>query len=332
MKPTDLKQRLYFIFLKAMMLISVITILGNLIVDLPLSVNIKWIFLFCLALFSCLYNRYNGFSDLMKFIFFFFLTAIIMPLCFVDAGGFKSDTIAYTFFTLIVVTYIFDGGYRNILITTIIAAFMGMHIYEHFFPEKIPIYDAYSRFIDRLIQVPIILVLTFLIVRRFADAYDQVNRRLARHAHYDVLTGLLNRRNFNDIIQKQFESGNRSGYLIMMDVDNFKLINDNKGHLIGDTVLKHLGSILMQYFDDGKNMISRWGGDEFVIIYFGDAAQLEIIIEKVKKDFKIYVEPINSKVDISVGVASLQGCKTSNDVFAKSDKIMYEQKNSKKNG
>lgn len=331
MKQTNLKQRLFVIVLKTMMIIPVLSIIGNLILGLPLSVNIKWLFLFCIALFSFLYDRYKGFSDLMKFLFFLFLTGIFMPVGFIDAGGSKSDTIAYTFFALILVTYILDGRYRNILIVTIIVIFIGMHTYEYLFPEKIPVYDANSRFIDRLIQVPIILFLSFLVIRRFVDAYDQVNQRLVQHAHYDELTGLLNRRNFNDILQMQFNSGDHNGYLIMIDVDNFKLINDKKGHIIGDGVLKHLSSILSKYFDNGKNMISRWGGDEFVIIYFGDAVQLDLIFEKVNQDFKIYVHQIEPLVDISVGVAALEGCKTSNDVLAKSDQIMYQQKLAKKN-
>ncbi len=331
MEQTDLKQRLFVIVLKASMFFSALSIIGNIMIDFPLSVNIKWIFLFCLTFFCFLFEKYKGLSDLQKFLYFWFLIGIFMPLAFINAGGSKSDTIAYTFFALIVVTYILDGRHRNILIGTIITVFMGMHIYEYLFPEKISVYDTYSRFIDRLTQVPIILFLSFLVIRRFVDAYDQLTKKLIRHAHHDELTGLLNRRNFNDILQTQLNSGNNNGYLIMMDIDNFKLINDKKGHLVGDEVLRYLGSILNQCFDNGKNMISRWGGDEFVIIYFGNAEQLYIIIEKIKNDFKTYIDQIEPLVDISVGVAAIKGCKTSNDVLARSDQVMYEQKSAKKN-
>lgn len=330
MNQTDLKQRLYIIVLKTMMIIPTLSIIGNLTIGLPLSVNIKWLFLFCIALLCFLYERYKGFSDLMKFLFFLFLTGIFMPLGFIDAGGSKSDTIAYIFFVLIIITYLLDGLYRNILIVIIIITFMGMHTYEYLFPEKIPSYDADHRFIDRLIQVPIILFLSFIVIRLFADAYDQVNQRLYRYAHYDELTGLLNRRNLNIMLQKQFDSGGNNAYLVLIDVDNFKLINDRKGHLVGDDVLKHLSSILNQCFDNGKNMISRWGGDEFVIIYFGDAIQLDISLEKVKKDFKTYVDPIESLVDLSLGITSLEECKTASDVFSVSDQLMYKQKSAKK--
>jgi diguanylate cyclase (GGDEF)-like protein len=331
-KQIDLKHKLYIISLYTMMIFSVVAILSNLLVGLPLSINIKWLFIFAIALVSFLYNKYRGFSDLMKFLFFLFVNGIVIPICFVDAGGSQSFTIAYIFIDLIVVTFILDGHYRNIIIATIILVFMGMHTYDYLFPEKIPVYDAGSVFFDRLIQVPILLFLCFLLVRRFADAYYHANEILIQYAHFDELTGLLNRRNFNDILQKKFDSGDDNGYLIMMDIDNFKLINDKKGHLAGDDGLKHLGGILIQYFDDGKNMISRWGGDEFIIIFFGDADQIDTILEKVKSDFKKYIDPIEPLVDISFGFAPLEGCKTPNDVLGKSDKIMYEKKRGKKNG
>lgn len=326
MKRSDLKKQLYTIVLQAILFLSVFSIAGNLVSGLPLKVNIKWLFLFALTLVNFLYDRYKGVSELLKFLYLMFLSSIYIPIGFIDSGGSKSDTMAYIFFGLIVVTYLMDGCYRNILIATIILAFMGLNTYEHFFLERIPIYDTDIRFYDRMIQMPIVMLLIFLLVRKFADAYYQANQRLIRHAHYDELTGLLNRRNFNDILQKKFDLGDKTGYLIMMDVDNFKLINDKKGHLVGDDVLKHLGGILNNYFNDGSNMISRWGGDEFIIIYFGSEAQLNTILEKAKSDFKKYITPIESVVDISFGVVPLDGCETPNDVIAMSDKMMYKSK------
>lgn len=330
MKQVDLKNRLYIIVLKVIMAISIITIIGNLVIHLPVTVNIKWVLLFCAALLNFLYNKYKGLSYVMKFFTFLILTGIVMPIFFIDSGGSKSDTIAYTFFTLILIIYIFDGYFRNILVATLIAAFIGMHIYEYYFPEQIPIYNVDCRFIDRLIQVPILLFLNFLVVRRFADAYDQANKKLAQYAHQDELTGLLNRRKLNDILQNKIDSNEQNGYLIMLDVDNFKLINDKKGHLIGDEVLKYLGNLLNRYFDNGENMISRWGGDEFILVYFGDIEHLDILIEKVKMDFKNYMDPIEPLVDISFGIARIEECQTLNDILAKSDQIMYEKKKLKK--
>lgn len=330
MEQTDLTKQLYTIVLKVAIIFAVLSIIVNLIGGFPFSINIKWVFLLCIAFLSLLYEKHKGTSDIIKFLFFMFLICVFMPIGFVNAGGSNSFTITYAFFALIVVAYLFEGFYLYILIAAIIIAFMGMCTYDYLFPEKIPIYDRSSRFIDKLIQVPIVMLISVLVVRHFANAYYQANKRLVQHAHYDELTGLLNRRNFNNILQKKFDSGDYNGYIIMMDIDNFKMINDKKGHLVGDDCLKHLGGILSQYFDDGKNLITRWGGDEFIVIYYGDALQLDSILEKLVKDFKEYIDNIEPLVDISFGITALEGCQTPNDVLAKSDHIMYEEKKIKR--
>ncbi|MDD4802549.1 MAG: GGDEF domain-containing protein [Syntrophomonas sp.] len=326
----DLKKQLYIKSLYVTIFFSVLAIFINLLLSYPLLINIKWLFLLVFTTICLQYERYIGLSDFLKFVFFLFVVGIIMPLSFVNAGGSQSFTFAYEFIALIVATYVLEGHYRNIVIATIIIVFMGMYTYDYMFPEKIPVYDAYSLFIDRLIQIPILMYLCFLLVRRFADAYSQTHEQLLIHAHYDELTGLLNRRNFREYLQRQLDSSDHKGFLVMMDIDNFKLINDKRGHLAGDDSLKHLGNLLKQYFDNGNNMISRWGGDEFIVIYFGDGDRLDSILEKLKTDFKNYIEPIEPLVDISIGVASLEECKIIDDVLAKSDQIMYEKKRIKK--
>lgn len=330
MKQPDLKQRLYIIVLKVIAALCIFSLIGNSIWDFPLKTNIKWVFLLGLVVFMYSYECNRGSSNFVKFIFFMFLNGVFMPLSYIDAGGFGSNTIAYVFLSLIVVTFLFENYLQYVLICTTILAFMGVHTYGYLNPAIIPVYNENSRYFDVMTQIPIILVITFLIVRCFADAYNQTNKKLLQYAHYDELTGLINRRNFNDILQNQLDSDERKGYLIMIDVDNFKFINDKKGHLAGDDSLKQLSGILRKHFDDGRNMISRWGGDEFIIIYFGDTLQLDAIFEKVKREFKEYINLIEPVIDISFGVAPLQGCQTPDAVFDRADQIMYEKKRNKR--
>jgi len=248
MDQTDLKYQLYMIVVKALMLFSVFSMAGNLILHLPLGVNIKWVFLLSLSCLMFFTDRYKGFSEFKQFLFFMFLITIFMPFSFIDAGGGKSDMMVYIFFALIVITYIFDGWYRSILVVAIILVFMGVHTFEYLYPESIPVYNVSSRYVDRLIQVPIVMLFSFILVRRFANAYNTVNQRLLRLANYDALTGLLNRRNLNDILQNKYDAETQKGFLVIMDVDNFKLINDKKGHLAGDDALIHLSSSQLNRF------------------------------------------------------------------------------------
>lgn len=140
----------------------------------------------------------------------------------------------------------------------------------------------------------------------------------------------MNRRDINEVLEKQLQLGNKDMSLVMIDVDNFKLINDRNGHLAGDRVLRNIGNILNKNFNNNINLVSRWGGDEFVVIYFGDQQQLNHIIDNVKQQFKRYANNIEPLTDISIGIASLDECKSVNDIIEKSDQLMYKQKNIKK--
>lgn len=213
----------------------------------------------------------------------------------------------------------------------IVLIFIGLHVFEYLFSPMIPVYNMSSRFYDRLIQIPVMLILSYMIIRTFADAYNESSKTLFHYANYDMLTGLLNRWALRDLLKNKFDSSKYEGYLVLLDIDNFKLVNDNKGHKIGDDVLRQFGVVLKRYFDNNQNLICRWGGDEFVIFFFDTSEKLDSMIEKARDDFLSYSGNIESLVDISVGITSLEGCMSVEDAFIKSDQLMYKQKCSKKN-
>ena len=87
-------------------------------------------------------------------------------------------------------------------------------------------------------------------------------------ARTDMLTGLLNRRGFDEAIseaQQYSITGNKAFSIILTDIDHFKKVNDTHGHLIGDNVLKMLSRLLNEHIK-GKDIAARFGGEEFIII------------------------------------------------------------------
>ncbi|MFO1292910.1 MAG: EAL domain-containing protein [Rubrivivax sp.] len=101
-------------------------------------------------------------------------------------------------------------------------------------------------------------------IRRFArkEAY------LRQLAAIDALTGLPNRRSANALLQREFERARRSGErlaLLYIDLDNFKAVNDSAGHTEGDALLKIVAARLHGFFD-GRGLVFRLGGDEFMVI------------------------------------------------------------------
>ena len=116
-----------------------------------------------------------------------------------------------------------------------------------------------------LIVVWLILsVLIFYLERSREKAYfvlNQLNKELEVNATIDNLTKVCNRR----YTEKQIAHLNKGYFLTLIDVDNFKQINDTYGHLMGDDVLKRIASVLKEVFPS-PNIVGRWGGEEFIVI------------------------------------------------------------------
>ena len=147
---------------------------------------------------------------------------------------------------------------------------------------------------------------------------------------HDQLTGLYNRRFFEEEIKRLDAKENYPLSLVMIDANGLKLINDAFGHKAGDLLLKKIAEILKREFRS-DDVIARVGGDEFVILLPNtDSAAVEKIIERVKKAAS------KEKVEgIEVSVADGWDTKSNpythiDDVFKRADTKMYSQKNSER--
>lgn len=152
-------------------------------------------------------------------------------------------------------------------------------------------------------------------------------------SRYDELTGVYNRRYFEERLESQLKKSeryNENFCLVLFDLNNFKEINDTYGHLIGDEVLKNFASILKRNFRS-SDIIGRFGGDEFVsLLYNNDTkvtiSKIEKILEICRKD-TIYFDNISLNYDFSYGVACyLENGTNFNDLIKDADKRMYENK------
>jgi diguanylate cyclase (GGDEF)-like protein len=101
----------------------------------------------------------------------------------------------------------------------------------------------------------------------------EANKRLSFLTMNDTLTGLLNRRGFDQGLSHALNTAQRNQLmitLIMMDVDFFKLYNDNYGHVQGDEVLRGVGKALRSVFGRSTDIIARYGGEEFAVVFIGE--------------------------------------------------------------
>jgi len=159
----------------------------------------------------------------------------------------------------------------------------------------------------------------------------------------DSLTGLLNRRVLSEMAESKIKEILRRKNklekifsLVFLDVDNFKLINDNYGHASGDTFLKNIANILRKN-TRAEDIISRLGGDEFVIILdkFNIKQSIEIV-KRIKNDLEILKKqdnkPLHKEISLSIGIVEYpKHGKNIKDLLSISDKMMYSGKKNGKN-
>jgi diguanylate cyclase (GGDEF)-like protein len=152
----------------------------------------------------------------------------------------------------------------------------------------------------------------------------------------DALTGLYNRRHFENTVEREFMRTQRYGgdlTISIIDIDFFKKINDTYGHLCGDYVLKEVAYIIIDNFRK-TDFVFRYGGEEFVVLLTEtNLEQSKIPMERLRKtveNYKFSYNNQNIKLTISAGVACNK--KQSVQEFIDSaDKSLYQAKESGRN-
>jgi len=146
-------------------------------------------------------------------------------------------------------------------------------------------------------------------------------------AQRDSLTGLYNKGTVQSMIEDYIESKDTNGALFVIDVDNFKGVNDNLGHLAGDFVLAGISSMLSKVFDE-NSIVGRIGGDEF-IVFLNNIDSEELLYKKADdlvKGFRSSFEEESSeyKVSGSIGIAKYpEHGKSFKELFINADKAVY---------
>jgi diguanylate cyclase (GGDEF)-like protein len=198
--------------------------------------------------------------------------------------------------------------------------------------DKIELRDERNRFLMELMEYS--EGLEQMVEKKTAELIT-ANDRLRTLSVTDDLTGAYNRRYFFERLEQEINKAARHGYpisVMLIDIDNFKSINDYNGHLIGDAVLKEFAYLLKRNLRRGDT-VARYGGEEFAAILShttisGALKAGEIIREKVESTN--FSDGIN--ITVSVGVAEVDmPIKNTDEGIAKADMALYVAKKAGKN-
>lgn len=179
------------------------------------------------------------------------------------------------------------------------------------------------------------------LVQERTSELETSNRRLLQMSVTDELTGIANRRRFDDVLASEWKRGKRHGEeltLIMVDVDWFKDYNDRYGHQAGDICLRRVAEILKREMHRAGDLVARYGGEEFAIVAPATDAKAAL---KVGRELCAAVEAARiphdkspySYVTVSVGVATANpaGDDSSDVILRNADQALYRAKSQGRN-
>lgn len=181
--------------------------------------------------------------------------------------------------------------------------------------------------------------LEFLVKERTKEL-EEINETLKDLSLTDSLTGLKNRRAFDEVFSQEFNRARRQDYefnLLIIDVDNFKKYNDKYGHKNGDFALSRIGKVLEKFSRRSNDFAFRYGGEEFVYITcFHDKQKLQKTAESIREaiqnlELKHELNPAKV-VTVSIGaVVSKDKTKSKEDLFNLADDNLYLAKEEGRN-
>ncbi len=163
----------------------------------------------------------------------------------------------------------------------------------------------------------------------YSEEISQLNEVLEYQAGHDPLTDLPNRRSFMKVLKEDLKEGGR-GAVVLLDLDNFKEINDTRGHVFGDKLLKAIAERLIAAEREDL-FVARYGGDEFLILFrnIEDRGEVENrlfnIKETLDRPFTIEEESFSIEFSCGISIYPEDGC-TTNRLITRADAAMYRAK------
>ena len=173
------------------------------------------------------------------------------------------------------------------------------------------------------------------LVEERTSELKEANRTISHQAATDYLTELYNRRYFNECLTAALSAARRHTYplaMIMIDLDNFKRVNDTHGHSAGDLVLKRFASLLRDMIRT-EDVAARWGGEEFIILLshtVSDAAAA--LAERIRSAFEQQSDSSSRFfLSASFGVVQLQENDDADTLIRRADTALYQAKHEGRN-
>lgn len=288
-------------------------------------------------------SQFLGFIGIASFLIGIVMTTGIFPDCFSAVSGLTDFKIVSEFVisallaAAMIHTWQIRESLTRVLYLSLMLSMGATILSEMAFTLYTDVYGVMNGLGHILKIVSFMFIYQGVVIKGLDEPYGEIFRRLQDASRRDPLTGLHNRLGFRVAAEHFFALSKRDGFsvgLIMMDIDNFKAVNDRFGHIEGDSVLKKVADLLVRC-SRGSDITCRFGGDEFIILMKTDPDGLVSACRRVEDRFREFCDEDGEKygIDLSVGsaIAAPGGQFFDLDrLIQEADEDMYRQKRSKR--
>lgn len=331
-KPVS--QRIFSVILMGGIIVSLVLIAEIILLGYPLFHTITWIVLFAVSAGSLHYYSKNQYIETIHTIYFLILIYGLLPFGWTLSDLRSYFPIIYAFLALISICNLFSGKKRIFFVVSDILVVIVMLNIEIFRPELFPVIEERNLILDSIIQSILTFTAGALMLIAHANTLREKNNQLESLSNRDDLTGLYNRRYIYEYLKKISQERPEIKTVIgLIDIDDFKYINDQYGHIVGDRIIVAATESISKRLSKAS-ILGRLGGDELMVIVQCkefETCYKDIIAINASANFFNQGISIHDSVTCSGGFVIFDYSEEIETNIAKADRLMYQAKEKGKN-
>ena len=323
--------------LSFILIIGIVTTFINMVNNILLKKEFELVIIssallvICLILFATRKKWHDNNTAVTAFAAIFSL--IIFPLVWINSHGVSGSMPLYSLLLVVMLTYVLQGGWGRVIPVAFITICITLIASELYNPSFFGAYETRELLIANLLtSFSTSSILLFILIYIIRKHYESIQNKLYEFATTDDLTGVYNRRHLIERLKEIINQHTRNHLkfsILFIDINDFKIINDDLGHIAGDHVLELLAKAIKESVRN-YDVIGRYGGDEFVIVMPGtDINEADAISQRVSERFlHLSKQMIGRSVTLAVGTIEGNNL-TLEEILVAADYKMYQNKRQK---
>ena len=264
-----------------------------------------------------------------------FISFVYLPFLFFQTAGYEGTAMLFAPLSIFLIAIIFKGKGRILLVVLAVLVYIACCVAQYCNPELVV---PHATQIDKLIDLLVALILASTSISIIAvyviNAYEVEETKIRQLANEDALTGIYNRRKLYEYLTVELEYAKREDvplFVLLFDLDKFKNINDTYGHSIGDMVLQHTASVVLNQLRS-HDFFARYGGEEFFIVLRNTKmANALMVAERIRTTVENHQYDDGVRATISIGLAVSGRGDSVESLVQRVDEYLYKAKEEGRN-